>query len=128
MCPWPRIQGAMLDRGDSLLVTYSGWRGEPRGPHKKAAELGGRAATASTATACVAVCPTGIDIRDGPQLECIQCALCIDACDDDHGQGRPTARADRLRHRSRKQAAAAKARAAPTAGSCAPRTHALCRR
>ena len=48
--------------------------------------------------ACVAVCPTGIDIRDGSQLECIQCALCIDACDDIMQHDRPAARADRLRH------------------------------
>jgi cytochrome c oxidase accessory protein FixG len=80
MCPWPRIQGAMFDR-DSLLVSYRGYRGEPRGAHKKGQSWEGRG-DCIDCKACVAVCPTGIDIRDGPQLECIQCALCIDACDD----------------------------------------------
>ncbi|MHA3913480.1 cytochrome c oxidase accessory protein CcoG [Halovulum sp. GXIMD14793] len=80
MCPWPRIQAAMLDE-DSLVVTYNDWRGEPRSHGKK------RDAAAATGdcvdcNACVAVCPTGIDIRDGQQMECITCALCIDACDD----------------------------------------------
>ncbi|MGC1495699.1 MAG: cytochrome c oxidase accessory protein CcoG [Sulfitobacter sp.] len=98
MCPWPRIQAAMMDEG-TLTVGYRDWRGEPRGKHRK----GARAAAASqTATAyaeesvpdiapqgdcidcmaCVNVCPMGIDIRDGQQMECITCALCIDACDD----------------------------------------------
>ncbi len=80
MCPWPRIQGAMFDR-DSLLVTYRDWRGEPRGPHKKGQAWAGRGDCVDC-TACVTVCPMGIDIRNGSQLECIQCALCIDACDD----------------------------------------------
>ena len=79
MCPWPRIQGAMFDH-ESLLVSYRAWRGEPRGAHKKGQP--GRARRLHRLQACVAVCPTGIDIRDGSQLECIQCALCIDACDD----------------------------------------------
>jgi cytochrome c oxidase accessory protein FixG len=80
MCPWPRIQGAMFD-SDSLLVTYRDHRGEPRGAHKKGATWDGRG-DCIDCMQCVAVCPTGIDIRNGPQLECIQCALCIDACDD----------------------------------------------
>lgn len=78
MCPWPRIQGAMLDE-ESLVVTYHGWRGEPRGKHVKGkgvAKLG----DCVDCKACVVVCPMGIDIRDGQQLECITCALCIDAC------------------------------------------------
>jgi cytochrome c oxidase accessory protein FixG len=79
MCPWPRIQGAMFD-SDSLLVTYREHRGEPRGPHKKGESWEGRG-DCIDCLQCVAVCPTGIDIRNGPQLECIQCALCIDACD-----------------------------------------------
>jgi cytochrome c oxidase accessory protein FixG len=79
MCPWPRIQGAMFDR-DSLLISYRTWRGEPRGPHKTGQSWEGRG-DCIDCRQCVAVCPTGIDIRDGPQLECIQCALCIDACD-----------------------------------------------
>jgi len=118
MCPWPRIQAAMLDE-NSLTVAYKDWRGEPRGKHRKrpaaakvaaeAAEpvVGGRAPTIAMpgaaarsapapgavgpndllgdcidCNACVNVCPTGIDIRDGQQLGCITCALCIDACDD----------------------------------------------
>ncbi len=78
MCPWPRIQGAMVDH-ETLLVTYRTERGEPRGPHKKGQPWEGRG-DCIDCKACVAVCPTGIDIRDGAQLECIQCALCIDAC------------------------------------------------
>ena len=80
MCPWPRIQGAMFD-SDSLLVTYRDWRGEPRGPHRRGQTWEGRG-DCIDCKQCVAVCPMGIDIRDGPQLECIQCALCIDACDE----------------------------------------------
>ncbi|MFM1813576.1 MAG: hypothetical protein RLZ98_271 [Pseudomonadota bacterium] len=80
MCPWPRIQGAMFDR-DSLLISYRAARGEPRGSHKKGESWDDRGDCVDC-KACVAVCPMGIDIRDGPQLECIQCALCIDACND----------------------------------------------
>jgi cytochrome c oxidase accessory protein FixG len=79
MCPWPRIQGAMFD-DDSLLVSYRPHRGEPRSSHKKGASWDGRGDCVDC-NGCVAVCPMGIDIREGPQLECIQCALCIDACD-----------------------------------------------
>ena len=80
MCPWPRIQGAMLDR-DSLLVSYREVRGEPRGSHKRGETWDNRG-DCIDCKACISVCPTGIDIRNGPQLECIQCALCIDACND----------------------------------------------
>lgn len=82
MCPWPRVQAAMLDE-DSLVVTYNDWRGEPR-THgvKKAAAQHEPVGDCVDCNACVAVCPTGIDIRDGQQLACITCALCIDACDD----------------------------------------------
>ena len=81
MCPWPRIQAAMLDE-DSLTVTYNDWRGEPRhSGKKKAAAAGQVVGDCVDCNACVAVCPMGIDIRDGQQLECITCALCIDACD-----------------------------------------------
>ena len=80
MCPWPRIQGAMFD-SNSLLVTYRDFRGEPRGPHRKSQSWEDRG-DCIDCKACVAVCPMGIDIRDGAQLECIQCALCIDACDE----------------------------------------------
>jgi cytochrome c oxidase accessory protein FixG len=82
MCPWPRIQGAMLDE-DSLIVTYNEWRGEPRSRHqKKALAQGLDVGDCVDCNACVAVCPMGIDIRDGQQLECITCALCIDACNN----------------------------------------------
>lgn len=83
MCPWPRIQTAMLDE-KSLTVTYKHWRGEPRGSVKaaaKAAETGKPLGDCIDCLQCVAVCPTGIDIREGPQIGCITCALCIDACD-----------------------------------------------
>jgi cytochrome c oxidase accessory protein FixG len=81
MCPWPRIQAAMVDE-DSLVVTYNAWRGEPRSAHrKKLAAEGKSAGDCVDCNACVAVCPMGIDIRDGQQLACITCALCIDACD-----------------------------------------------
>ncbi|MFT6559092.1 MAG: cytochrome c oxidase accessory protein FixG [Sneathiella sp.] len=79
MCPWPRIQGAMVDE-ETLTVTYHAPRGEPRGPHKKNDTWEGRGHCIDC-NQCVAVCPMGIDIRDGAQLECITCALCIDACD-----------------------------------------------
>lgn len=81
MCPWPRIQAAMLDES-SLTVTYNDWRGEPRSRHtKKMAAAGESIGDCVDCNACVAVCPMGIDIREGQQLECITCALCIDACD-----------------------------------------------
>ncbi|MCF6272671.1 MAG: cytochrome c oxidase accessory protein CcoG [Rhodobacteraceae bacterium] len=79
-CPWPRIQAAMMDE-ETLTVGYREWRGEPRGKGKKRdgeEPLG----DCIDCMACVNVCPAGIDIRDGQQLECITCALCIDACDD----------------------------------------------
>jgi len=79
MCPWPRIQGAMFD-DHSLLVSYRPLRGEPRGAHKKGDSWDGRG-DCIDCKQCVVVCPMGIDIREGPQLACIQCALCIDACD-----------------------------------------------
>ncbi len=81
MCPWPRIQTAMLDE-KSLIVTYKDWRGEPRAS-VKAAQKSPDAAFGDCidCNQCVAVCPTGIDIREGAQIGCITCALCIDACD-----------------------------------------------
>jgi cytochrome c oxidase accessory protein FixG len=80
MCPWPRIQAAMMDE-ESLTVTYRLDRGEPRAPYRKNESWEGRGDCVDC-NACVAACPMGIDIRDGQQLECITCALCIDACDD----------------------------------------------
>jgi len=79
MCPWPRIQAAMMDE-ESAIVTYRGDRGEPRGPYRKGESWEERGDCVNC-NQCVVVCPTGIDIRDGQQLECITCALCIDACD-----------------------------------------------
>jgi polyferredoxin len=119
MCPWPRIQSAMIDE-QTLTVGYRDWRGEPRGKgnvkRRTEAQMREAAAQAQAAGpgqavhaperyphlpsgivegpespgtgdcidchACVNVCPTGVDIREGQQLGCITCALCIDACDD----------------------------------------------
>ncbi len=78
MCPWPRFQAAMLDE-QSLIVTYQKWRGEKRGKHKAGDGWEGRGDCVDC-NLCVAVCPTGIDIRDGQQIECIGCSLCVDAC------------------------------------------------
>ena len=83
MCPWPRIQAALTDE-HALNVTYRYDRGEPRGSVKKNAALhqqGQPAGDCIDCYQCVYVCPTGIDIRNGPNLGCIQCGLCIDACD-----------------------------------------------
>jgi len=83
MCPWPRIQAALTDE-EALNVTYRIDRGEPRRSLKKAAALEAKGKPIGDCIdcfQCVAVCPTGIDIREGIQLECIQCGLCIDACD-----------------------------------------------
>lgn len=79
MCPYGRFQGVMTDE-DSLLVTYEAWRGEPRGKPGKNRDFSDRGHCIDCSM-CVQVCPTGIDIRDGQQMECIGCGLCIDACD-----------------------------------------------
>ncbi len=93
MCPWPRIQASLTDEW-ALNVTYLRDRGEPRGSVKKMkqrADQGLPAGDCVDCGQCVAVCPTGIDIRDGIQLPCIQCGLCIDACDNVMKKiGRPT--------------------------------------
>ena len=89
MCPWPRIQTAMLDE-KSLIVTYKDWRGEPRGSVKKGKAGDQPLGDCVDCDQCVAVCPTGYDIRNGPDIACITCALCIDACDKVMAQlGRP---------------------------------------
>jgi cytochrome c oxidase accessory protein FixG len=80
MCPWPRIQTAMLDE-KSLIVTYKDWRGEQRGSLKKAQKEPEKFGDCIDCGMCQAVCPTGYDIRNGPDIACITCALCIDACD-----------------------------------------------
>ncbi|MCW5773716.1 MAG: cytochrome c oxidase accessory protein CcoG [Rhodospirillaceae bacterium] len=79
MCPWPRFQSAMFDE-DTLIVTYQKSRGEPRGKASKDPAATANLGDCVDCGQCVAVCPMGIDIRDGVQLECIGCALCIDAC------------------------------------------------
>lgn len=79
-CPWPRIQAAMMDE-DTLTVGYRDWRGEPRGK-LKAGQLDPAQGDCIDCMACVNVCPMGIDIRNGQQMACITCGLCIDACDE----------------------------------------------
>ena len=89
MCPWPRIQTAMLDE-KSLIVTYKDWRGEQRGSVKAKEREPDLIGDCVDCNQCVAVCPTGYDIRNGPDIACITCGLCIDACDKVMGQlGRP---------------------------------------
>ncbi|MFZ5429300.1 MAG: cytochrome c oxidase accessory protein CcoG [Bacteroidota bacterium] len=71
ICPYGRMQGVLLD-GQSIVVSYDYQRGEPRGSNEKGDCIDCRR--------CVAVCPTGIDIRNGTQFECIHCTACIDEC------------------------------------------------
>ena len=81
MCPYARFQSAMFDR-DTLIIAYDPERGEPRGARSKKADA--RAIGLGhcvDCNICVQVCPTGIDIRQGLQYECIGCAACIDGCD-----------------------------------------------
>ncbi|MBK3757330.1 cytochrome c oxidase accessory protein CcoG [Stutzerimonas frequens] len=81
MCPYARFQSVMFDK-DTLIVSYDQRRGEKRGPRKKDADYKAMGlGDCIDCTMCVQVCPTGIDIRDGLQIECIGCAACIDACD-----------------------------------------------
>ena len=82
MCPYARFQSVMFDQ-DTLIVSYDPRRGESRGPRKKDADYKALGlGDCIDCKMCVQVCPTGIDIRDGLQIECIGCAACIDACDD----------------------------------------------
>lgn len=82
MCPYARFQSAMFD-DDTLIVAYDDKRGDPRGRRKKSADyVADGLGSCVDCGICVAVCPTGIDIRDGLQYECISCSACIDACND----------------------------------------------
>ena len=79
LCPYARIQGVMYDT-ETILPTYDVHRGEPRGKLKKDQPTDDKG-DCIDCNQCVAVCPTGIDIRHGQQEGCITCALCLDACD-----------------------------------------------
>ena len=81
MCPYARFQSAMFD-SDTLVITYDAARGEPRGSRAKKADARALGiGDCVDCSICVQVCPTGIDIRNGLQYECIGCAACIDGCD-----------------------------------------------
>ncbi len=82
MCPYARFQSAMFD-DDSLIISYDEARGEPRGRRRRDADYKAMGlGDCIDCLACVQVCPTGIDIRDGLQIECIACAACVDVCDE----------------------------------------------
>ncbi|MEM6335061.1 MAG: 4Fe-4S dicluster domain-containing protein, partial [Bacteroidota bacterium] len=78
-CPYARLQSALVDE-DSLIVSYDPTRGEPRGKRRRT-DAESPLGDCIDCGACVRTCPTGIDIRDGLQMECIACTQCIDACD-----------------------------------------------
>ena len=80
MCPYARFQSVMFDP-DTLVITYDAKRGEPRGARSRSADAGAKGlGDCVNCNICVQVCPTGIDIRDGLQYECIGCGACIDGC------------------------------------------------
>lgn len=82
-CPYGRLQSALLDP-NSVVIGYDPVRGEPRGKGKRGPKAPAKNAHLGDCVdckLCVAVCPTGIDIRDGLQMECVNCAECVDACD-----------------------------------------------
>jgi cytochrome c oxidase accessory protein FixG len=81
VCPYGRLQGVLLVK-DSLVVAYDWIRGEPRGKIKKHQTTEVKKGDCIDCKLCVHVCPTGIDIRHGTQMECVNCTACIDACDD----------------------------------------------
>jgi cytochrome c oxidase accessory protein FixG len=84
ICPYGRLQSTLLDE-NSIVVAYDYKRGEKRGPWHRGQALEQRQAAGQgdciACRQCVVVCPTGIDIRDGTQMECVHCTACIDACD-----------------------------------------------
>jgi cytochrome c oxidase accessory protein FixG len=81
VCPYGRLQGVLLGK-ESIVVAYDWIRGEPRGHLKKNQPNDVSLGDCIDCKLCVHVCPTGIDIRNGTQLECVNCTACIDACDD----------------------------------------------
>ena len=81
VCPYGRLQGVLLVK-DSIVVAYDWLRGEPRGKIKKDPSPAEKTGDCIDCKLCVHVCPTGIDIRNGTQLECVNCTACIDACDE----------------------------------------------
>ena len=81
ICPYGRLQGVLLDQ-NTLVVAYDDVRGEPRGKLDKHAAISNLKGDCVDCGLCVAVCPTGIDIRNGTQLECINCTACIDVCNE----------------------------------------------
>jgi cytochrome c oxidase accessory protein FixG len=80
VCPYGRLQGVLLIK-DSIVVAYDWLRGEPRS-HLKKKKSEVKTGDCIDCKLCVHVCPTGIDIRQGTQLECVNCTACIDACDE----------------------------------------------
>ena len=83
ICPYGRLQGVLMDK-HTLVVAYNEPRGEPRGKLDKTGLLA--TGDCVDCSLCVAVCPTGIDIRNGTQMECVNCTACIDACDEVMGK------------------------------------------
>lgn len=81
VCPYGRLQGVLLTK-ESIVVAYDWLRGEPRGKLRKDKVETAQTGDCIDCYLCVHVCPTGIDIRNGTQLECVNCTACIDACDD----------------------------------------------
>ena len=89
VCPYGRLQSVLLDE-NSIVVAYDHTRGEKRAPIKGGQKFSERWQTENgdciACNRCVTVCPTGIDIRNGTQMECVQCTACMDACDDVMGR------------------------------------------
>lgn len=81
VCPYGRLQSVLLDK-NSMIVAYDYKRGEPRGMKKKNQPAELQLGDCIDCFQCVRVCPTGIDIRNGVQMECVGCTACIDACND----------------------------------------------